>query len=188
MLEVNLARRAPAIHLDARAIAGPVKITLQPSSGRLSFRAKQKAIAGSTEVAGFTVDGPVNSRRENLGLASLRLGPDEWMFLCDESETEAVVANVSRSLDNVAHSLVDVSHRDVTFEVTGKDAEAVINSGCPLDLSLSAFPVGSATRTVLGKTEIVLARITEITWRVTCWRSFGSYVQGYLADAALDFA
>ncbi|MER0239688.1 sarcosine oxidase subunit gamma family protein [Fulvimarina sp. MAC8] len=188
MLEVNLARRAQAVRPDARASAGPVKITLLPAMGRLSFRAKQKALAGSNEVAGFTVDGPMNSRRENMGLASLRLGPDEWMLLCEEGETESVVENISRSLDNTAHSLVDVSHRDVTFEVEGKDSEAVINSGCPIDLSLSAFPVGSATRTMLGKSEIVLARITETSWRVTCWRSFGTYVQGFLADAALDFA
>ncbi|MEN3793279.1 sarcosine oxidase subunit gamma family protein [Fulvimarina sp. MAC3] len=188
MLEVNVARRVQAVRPDARATAGPVKITVQPAVGRLSFRAKQKALSGSTEVAGFAVDGPINSRRENMGLASLRLGPDEWMLLCEESETEAVIENVARSFDNVAHSLVDVSHRDVTFEVTGKDSEAVINSGCPIDLSLSAFPVGSATRTLLGKSEIVLARIDETTWRVTCWRSFGTYVQGFLAEAALDFA
>lgn len=188
MLEVNLARRMSAFRVAEDVVAGPLTIALQPSIGRLSLRVKPQFLNDASEVAGFTVDGPINSRRENLGLASMRLGPDEWMLLCAERETDTVVENVSRSLEGIAHSVVDVSHRDVTLDVFGQDTEAVLNSGCPLDLSLGAFPVGKATRTVLGKVEIVLARLSESAWRVTCWRSFGPYVHGYLTDAARDFS
>ena len=62
--------------------------------------------------------------------------------------------------------------------------EAVLNSGCPQDLSLDAFHVGSCSRTILGKSEVVLFREAENRFRVECWRSFFDYVWKYLADAA----
>jgi sarcosine oxidase subunit gamma len=61
-------------------------------------------------------------------------------------------------------------------------------SGCPQDLSLAIFPVGACSRTILGKSEIVLLRTAEDAFRVECWRSFSDYVFAFLADAAKDAA
>ncbi|RFC65182.1 sarcosine oxidase subunit gamma [Fulvimarina endophytica] len=188
MLEVNLAKRAPAVFLAEQAGRGPIDIVLQPTMGRLSFRAKEAALEGRSEVSGLAVDGAINTRRENGDLAAMRLGPDEWMFLCDDGEVDNLAERIAEEMSGKAFSLVDVSHRDVTFEVSGAASDAVIASGSPLDLSLEAFPVGMATRTIFAKSDIVLARLSQTTWQVTCWRSFATYVQGYLADAAKDFA
>ena len=95
---------------------------------------------------------------------------------------------IGRAMEGAAHSLVDVSHRDVTFMVSGQNADAVINAGCPLDLSLDRFPVGTASRTVFGKSDIVLARVGHHDFRVTTCRSFAPYVHGLLLDAAKDYA
>lgn len=72
--------------------------------------------------------------------------------------------------------------------VSGRGADAVVNGGCPQDLSLGAFPVGAASRTVLGKIEIVLWRTAEDTFRVECWRSFSGYAYGFLQESARDVA
>ncbi|MDY8110014.1 sarcosine oxidase subunit gamma family protein [Fulvimarina sp. 2208YS6-2-32] len=188
MLEVNLAQRVPAVRFEEAGLIGPLRVSLQPSIGRLSFRARAAALGGRREVAGFPVDGAVNTRSDKGDRVALRLGPDEWMLLCNDEETDTAVEAVLEAMAGKAHSLVDVSHRDVTFEVRGAMGDAVINSGCPLDLSPAAFPAGTATRTLFGKAEIVLARISDTTWQITCWRSFGAYVQGYLVEAARDFA
>ena len=63
-------------------------------------------------------------------------------------------------------------------------AEATLNAGCPQDLSLTAFPAGACSRTVLGKIEIVLLRVAEDAFRVECWRSFSDYAYAFLSDAA----
>ena len=87
-------------------------------------------------------------------------------------------------LAGLPHSLVNVSHRNVGIDVSGRQAAAVLNAGCPLDLSESAFPPGSATRTLLGKSEIVLIRASAAPlYRVECWRSFSTYVHGLLNEA-----
>ena len=86
------------------------------------------------------------------------------------------------------HSAVDVSHRNVGILVAGQGAEAMIAGGCPQDVSLAAFPVGACTRTVMGKTEIVLWRAAETVFHVECWRSFSEYTFAFLEEAAKDAA
>ena len=67
--------------------------------------------------------------------------------------------------------------------MSGPAAEATVSSGCPQDLSLDAFPVGACSRTLLGKTEIVLLREAEDVFRIECWRSFAPYAFAFLAEA-----
>jgi sarcosine oxidase subunit gamma len=84
------------------------------------------------------------------------------------------------------HSLVDISHRNTSFDVSGTAAETVLASGNPLDLHRSTFPVGTATRTMYSKAEIVLWRKSEDTFNVSLWRSFVPFVWGLLEEAASE--
>ena len=54
--------------------------------------------------------------------------------------------------------------------------------------SIAAFPIGTCSRTLLGKVEIVLWRSAENEFHVECWRSFSDYAFAYLTDAARDAA
>ncbi|TIS70296.1 MAG: sarcosine oxidase subunit gamma, partial [Mesorhizobium sp.] len=102
------------------------------------------------------------------GRTALWLGPDEWLVIDEVGKDPlADCAEVT-----VLHSAVGISHRNVAISVTGPAAVATINSGCPQDLSLDAFPAGAASRTILGKVEIVLLRTASDAFRVECWRSF----------------
>jgi sarcosine oxidase, subunit gamma len=113
--------------------------------------------------------------------AALWLGPDEWLLLAPASEDGAAL---SAALAARPHSLVDVSHRQTAFCVTGPEAALLLAAGCPLDLDEAAFPVGMCTRTMCAKTEIVLWRPAPQVFRVEVWRSFASYLTGFLAEAA----
>jgi sarcosine oxidase, subunit gamma len=70
--------------------------------------------------------------------------------------------------------------------VRGPHAAEILNSGCPLDLGLVAFPVGMCTRTVLAKAEIVLWRSAPDVFRIEVWRSFTDYVARFLDAAARE--
>jgi sarcosine oxidase subunit gamma len=79
---------------------------------------------------------------------------------------------------------MEVSHRQTALELRGPQATLLLNAGCPLDLELSAFPVGMCTRTVLAKAEIVLWRLAAEHFHLEVWRSFAAYVSGVIAEAA----
>lgn len=116
--------------------------------------------------------------------AALWLGPDEWLLLAPDGEAAALDA----ALAGQPHSLVDISHRNAAFEITGDGGPAVLNVGCPLDLDPAAFPVGMCTRTVLGKAEVVLWRRSPQRFHLEVWRSFAPYVLGFLGQAVEDEA
>jgi sarcosine oxidase, subunit gamma len=116
--------------------------------------------------------------------AALWLGPDEWLLIADGAGAADIGAMLESVLDGTAHSLVDVSHRQIGLIASGPAAPRVLNAGCPLDLDLKVFPVGMATRTLFDKVEIVLWRRAEAAFHIEIWRSFASYLVGSLAEAA----
>ena len=94
---------------------------------------------------------------------------------------------MQQAAEGKPNSLVDASHRQVGIEVSGRDAAAALNAGCPLDLDPAVFPMGTCTRTVLGKSEIVLWRTAPTTFHVEVWRSFAPYVWQLLDEALREF-
>ena len=112
--------------------------------------------------------------------------PFEQLLLAPEAAD--LVPTLAPALRDLSHSLVEVSHRQIALEISGPHAADVLNAGCPLDLELSAFPVGMCTRTVFAKAEIVLWRTDETVFHVEVWRSFASYVTEFFAEVAREVA
>lgn len=166
----------------AGRVAGGAGIALQPAAPayRLALRASEKSLPALSKALGVKLPQKPKTSTTSGSRTALWLGPDEWLVI--DAGMHDPNADIAKS--RVLHSAVDVSHRNCAILVNGPQAEAVLNAGCPLDLSLAAFPIGAATRTVLGKIEIVLLRSDEDAFRVECWRSFADYAFTYLADAA----
>ena len=100
-------------------------------------------------------------------------------------ESGPYLNRVAAGLAGLSHSLVDVSHAYATFAVAGVKAAEAINAGCALDLWPQVFQAGHATRTLLGKAEIILARPGEArAFEITCARSYAAYVRDFLREAA----
>ncbi|WP_192364659.1 sarcosine oxidase subunit gamma [Mesorhizobium mediterraneum] len=161
-----------------------VALAVLPPAERISLRAPDASVAALSKALGVTLPRKPKTSAAKAGRTALWLGPDEWLVI-DEGGRDPLAdcAEVT-----VLHSAVGISHRNVAISVTGPAAAATINSGCPQDLSLDAFPVGAASRTILGKVEIVLLRTAPDAFRVECWRSFSDYVFTFLSEAARDAA
>jgi sarcosine oxidase subunit gamma len=110
--------------------------------------------------------------------ASLWMGPDEFLLISPDQ------ISLAESLGGIPHSLVDVSHRQLGFELVGPNCAALLSGGCPLDLDLKAFPVRMCTRTVFAKADIVLWRKADDVFQVEVWRSFYEYTTQLLAELA----
>jgi sarcosine oxidase subunit gamma len=171
-----------AARMTASALVRPL-----PAATRYVLRGNSQAMtaAGSAlrlNISEVACRAAVNGTQS----AALWLGPDEQLLIGPESADLA--ATLTPALRGLPHSLVDVSHRQIALEVSGPHAAAVLNAGCPLDLDLSAFPVGMCTRTVFAKAEIVLWRTSTDVFHVEVWRSFASYLTEFLAEVAREVA
>jgi sarcosine oxidase, subunit gamma len=164
--------------------AGIAILPLTPSA-RFSLRLAA-AVVEIGEAGGFWLDIPINTCHVAGERMTVRLGPNEWLLFGPQAD--AIRHDVASTLGDRFFSLVDVGDRDLAFAVAGIHARDVINGGCPLDLDDIVFPAGSASRTLLGKAEIVLIRPgTERFYRIECGRSFALYVRAYLENIAHEF-
>lgn len=175
--------RRPALAGQEVSASG-VKVTVLPPANRVSLRARQDAVASLSRALGLTLPQKPKTSASKSGRTVLWLGPDEWLVIDEQGGDALADCGKAKGL----HSAVDVSHRNVAFAVSGQAAEATLAAGCPQDLSLQAFAVRACSRTVLGKSEILLYRVGEQDFRVECWRSFSDYVFGLLAQGARDAA
>ena len=179
---------ASRIHpLGGRKVANPA-VTLTPAepAARLSLRARPDGIAALSKALGVKLPvKPKTSAASKTGTrTALWLGPDEWLVVDTASGDPMADCTKVKAL----HSAVDISHRNTAILVEGNGAEATLSAGCPQDLSLATFPVGSCSRTILGKIEVVIWRTGAASFRVECWRSFSTYAFDFLEEAAADAA
>lgn len=171
--------RRPALAGGALSVTD-VSLTVLPPAERVSLRAPEGSIASVSRALGLTLPQKPKTSASKGSRTALWLGPDEWLVI-DEAGGD-ILGDCAKA--KALHSAVDVSHRNVAIAVVGGKAAATVNSGCPQDLSLEAFPVGACSRTILGKSEIVLYRPAADSFRVECWRSFSDYVFTHLSEGA----
>lgn len=181
-----MAKSAQAARTEPLAgrTGGAAGVTLSPAkpANRLSLRANPAEVKALSKALGLNLPlAPKTSGGNASGRLALWLGPDEWLVIDESGDPVADLAKVK-----ALHSAVDVSHRNAAILVSGKGARATLQAGCPQNLGDQAFAVGAATRTVLGKIEVVIVRTGESDFRVECWRSFSDYAFTFLSEAAKD--
>jgi sarcosine oxidase subunit gamma len=161
----------------------PLPVAMRFSlNGDFGTRAAAAAIWGST-----FAEEPCRAAVQGTR-ATLWLGPDEYLLLGADAESEPAVEDaLQRALTGMPHSLVNIGHRQFALELSGPHAAAILSGACPLDLHLDEFPTGMCTRTVLAKADIVLWRIRDDAFHLEVWRSFAGYVTGLLSEIAAEF-
>jgi sarcosine oxidase subunit gamma len=170
------------------SMAEPVTIALFPPASRFIARGGEAAIPLIGRAFGVALPREACRAASQPPRAALWLGPDEWLLVAPDGEADAIAADIAAALTGAPASIVDISDRQVALSVTGPRAADVVNAFNPLDLDPAAFPVGMVTRTVFAKAEIVLWRTAADAFRIEVWRSFASYVEGLLNEAALEYS
>lgn len=161
--------------------------TIKPLEEGVAFslRMPPELALSMREAAGFDLTAGINRIGGSGPNIAARLGPDEWLLIAPGGNVETLESAVCAALAGQFFSLVDISSRSISLLVSGSGSASVLNAGVPIDLHSTAFPPGSATRTVLGKAEITLMRPgAEPAYRVECRRSFAPYVRQFLEEAA----
>jgi sarcosine oxidase subunit gamma len=174
----------PRRPLDRWAAPPGLGLVAGPPYGRYSFRAGEAAAMRAEAALGFALPQTACSSTGGGDRHALWLGPDEWLLLGPADD--GFGADLAAAMGDLGHALVDVSSRQTALIVSGAQATDLIAAGCPLDLDLDAFPIGTCTRTCFGKAEIVLWRTGASAFHLEVWRSFAAYVCSVLKAAAVN--
>jgi sarcosine oxidase, subunit gamma len=179
MVDLSTARQQQVV------AASPFLRQLPPVS-RLVLRGGSQVLAAAAGALRLPRNETACRAVHNDVIAALWLGPDERLLIGPADGAAEMLDLLQQALAGLPHSVVETSHAQVAFELSGAQAAVALNTGCPLDLDLSAFPVDMCTRTVFAKAQIVLWRTGPETFRVETARSFAPYVTKILALTARD--
>lgn len=175
-------------HLEGSRIItrdhGVLRIEAVEDSARFSLRIGGDKIAHAARALGCDLPNTIGATAASGARLALCLGPDEWQLLAPLDERDAIETRFAALYSDCSHSLVDVSHREVGISIEGTAAVLALRSACPLDLG--AMPVGTATRTIFDKAQIILIRQGQDSFRIEVWQSFADHVWGILQAAARE--
>ena len=159
-----------------RVIPVRLAITWAPDLARLLLRGDAVALG-----AAFGIELPARLGETAVagGRTALWLGPDEWLLL-------APLSSLDPRINVGAGAVVDIGHRQVSLILEGPDAADALATGCPLDLHATVFTPGTCTRTVFGKSEVVLWRTGAHRFHIEVAHSFAAYVHARLTGAARE--
>lgn len=179
MVDLSAARQQPGV------APSPLLRHLPPAS-RLVLRGGPQVLAAAADALGLPRNELPCRAVRSVDRAALWLGPDERLLIGAADAGPEMDGLLQRALAGMPHCLVEISHAQIAFELSGLHAACSLNTGCPLDLDPAAFPVDMCTRTVFAKAQIVLWRTDEERFRVETARSFAPYVTKILALGARD--
>jgi len=162
-------------------------LSVLPDAAKFAFRGRPSSWPVAAEAFGVELPQAVNRFSVKGARKAYCVGPDEWLLEAVGEDPGEIFRKLSESLASHSCSLVDVSHRSDAFEIGGTRSEYVLNHGCPLDLSEQQFPVGMCTRTLIGKSPVILSRTERAVFQIDVWRSFSSYVWGLLDEVRREF-
>jgi sarcosine oxidase subunit gamma len=183
-----LAPLSPLAGIALPAADGIARLVAGTAAERLVLRAEPESARQIGDALGLALQVRINRAVIGDGVATLRLGPGEWLFIAEAGREPSLSARCGEAAAGMACSLVDVSHRTATLMIGGAEVEAVLAAGCPLPLDEGAFPVDRATRTLLAKSEIVLWRRARERFHIEVAASFAPYIVAFLAQAIADEA
>jgi sarcosine oxidase, subunit gamma len=118
------------------------------------------------------------------GTLALWLGPDEWLVVGPPTSDSGLERGLRAALDGSHGSVVDVSANRTVIELSGPAAQAVLESGCSIDLDHRAFGPGQCAQTLVARANVILHQVNrEPSYRIFVRPSFAAYLATWLADA-----
>jgi sarcosine oxidase, subunit gamma len=123
-------------------------------------------------------------RTPGLGVC-LWLRPEQRLLLLDGAMPAETAARI-RSANAAEVWVLDAGARYVEFEVSGRDAGAVINTGCSLDLRPAVFPVDSCAQTRFDQVPVLLFRSSPERFEIFAERPLARHLWLWLCRALGD--
>ncbi|MEP9390491.1 sarcosine oxidase subunit gamma family protein [Mesorhizobium sp. KR9-304] len=112
-------------------------------------------------------------------------GPEQWYVVGDAPLTVQAQATYFAALPKGAY-VIDQSHGRVRIRIEGRRVEQVLAKGTGVDLTLSQFPLGSATTTLFGHIAAHLIRKDTNLFELMILRGFAESLWDELVRMSVE--
>ena len=166
------------------ASSAVASVAVMAPVARLSIRVRNDMRADLAKVLGVDLPDTIGQRAKAGDVEAVCLGPDEWLVIAPLGHAPKVVQAAADAYAKLPHSLVEVSEREITVEITGAQADILLTLGMPRDVD--SIKVGEARRTVFDGATVVIWRDAQTSFRMDIWRSFAPHVVALLATGCTE--
>lgn len=155
-------------------ISGRLEIHAADDAARFILRIAPAKLKLAEKALGAKIPAKIGDLIRTDDTAVACLGPDEWYIWADESKGAAITEAFAKLYEIEPHSLTEVSHRETGIEISGPQAEWLLNAASPLELSQMQAP--GAARTIFDHAQIILLKWDADHYRIEVWNSFSDHV------------
>jgi sarcosine oxidase subunit gamma len=171
----------PVASVQTKALTGRTIMRLKPWLPEYVHGERPVVLAGRElpSKVGATLSGAVRV---------LCIGPGDWLIVSPQQPASSLREHLEPDLARQGLALVDTSDGLATFEVCGAASREMLSKGCGLDLHPRSFAAGACARTRLAQVPVVIECLdAPQRFELTVARSYASYLQAWLVDAAAEF-
>lgn len=172
------------LNLRCEAAPGPVDIRILDTVSRYNLRVNPKNLKTMSQHLGIELPKKIGKRVDNGKLRAICLGPDEWLIMDIDPGLAENIGKLSEVYSKLPHSITNISDREVTIDISGKQAAELLSVGCPIDLE--NMNIGDSRRTVFDGVQTVLHKDDQNSFQIDIWRSFVAHVWHLLNTANLE--
>ena len=166
--------------------SGPVALEQCEPRGKLLLLGNAPALVKALpEGVGIPLHANSVIRTRALGIC-LWLSPTQRLLLLATESEAALAAARIRALSSPDAWAFDAGARYFEFAVTGRDAVAVLNAGCSLDLREAAFAVDMCAQTRFDQVPVVLFRPSPERFEIFVERPLAHHLWLWMCRAVGD--
>ena len=155
--------------------------------GKLNLRG-QNDLAKAVKVITGCAFPPKANRFQSAGDRHvIWLGPDEYLLLCEAGKEQELQDSLNSMIPSPHFAITDVSDSLCALSLRGPAVRVILAKGCGLDLHPKQFAAGQSAQSLLALSAVTLMAVADDAFILICRTSFASYVQRWLADAALEY-
>lgn len=169
-----------------RRVSIPGRLDVLPAKdgARFILRIAPAKLALAEKTLGAKIPAKIGGLAKTGETAVACIGPDEWYIWAGEGEADAIRQAFARLYESEPHSLVEVSHRETGIDISGPEAECLLNAASPLNLAEMLAP--GAARTVFDHAQVILLKWDADHYRIEVWNSFADHVWTLLETASRE--
>jgi sarcosine oxidase subunit gamma len=157
--------------------------------GKALLRCHRRHAARAADVVAATcgLALPLTPNTVNVqpGARALWLEPGAWLITAGQGEVEGMVAALDGRADGEPHILAtNLSSGRCVIGLSGPNARALIETGCPLDLHPRVFGAGRCAASLFNETSVIIDQLSdEPAYALIAERALAANLWDQLLDA-----
>lgn len=164
--------------LDEKKCLGFINLRLKADDSK-GLQAASKALG---------IDLPtINTRTHTEHIAVLGFGPSEWLISVASGTEAATIQRLTQALGNAFSLVCDVSGGTTQLDITGANAQDLLEKGTYVDLHDSVFKTDTLYATQIAHAPAVIVKNDHNNFSLIVRRSFSDHIARWAVDGAAEY-